>query len=301
MSASLSFIAVKALPNKMNFSKEECDIIVKACQEFDKNYFVFKDKTPVHVDVVEISKSAFFIPEENKVKNSWYEMLPENVLNKIRDILKYLTHYYIETKTGEILVKACAERWFSTTPAREIYENVLHFISKIDMSKTFSWYELSDVELLELSDIFFYLENGIRTNVWDQKKEYNLNCSAEFVNEIGIGIYGYNSWKNRNIVMYPLSGPALSNNDPKNMSLPKLIKLIKDIWTTNSKSKTDDGEDEEYFDDENDDYDIQERFRLIDLVNEMCSFFSEVNRLKNEESENEYDNKKSIRVISMYC
>lgn len=280
MSTQLSFIAVRESKD-VCFSQEELDIIKSTIREyFSKNIFSKKDAI---LDVIEIHSEAFKTKvEDNTYFDVWYETLQTDIKDKIFEIAKYKSNFWIDLSTGKIMDKVSAERCFPTTSAREIVESLLEAQMSVRLFDVFSWYKLKSEEVLNLSKTFTYIKSGLKTGRWNTDEEYNLGC-FDFVNNLGMGIYGYDAWQNRHIDM-SMDVDVYTPGKDGDRSIASLIRLIRDIWTENTKqSKQTDTEDEYYC--ESDIIDPDERFRYLNIVDDMSSFFREVYRLMNETKE----------------
>lgn len=296
MSTQLSFIAVRESKDSY-FSTQELDLIKSAIQEYsNKNSF---KKDPI-LNTLEIYSESFKNNVlENNFSDKWYQFLDKEVLDKIFSIAKYKGNFWIDLTSGKILDKMCAERWFSTTSAREIYTSILENQLSTNLFDMFSWYKLTDSELTNLSKTFTYIRNGLKSGQWNLDEEYDLGCS-DFVNSLGLSIYDYETWQNRNLSTSlgdEIEIYSYQNKKETNQSIASLIRLVRDIWKEDEKKSEEDDEDDEY---DSNYIDAEERFRYLNIVETMVSFFKEVYRLKDETKEYAIESSSDIiKVLAM--
>jgi hypothetical protein len=181
-------------------------------------------------------------------------------------------------KTGILYEQACAERWFGTSMAREMYSSLLENLLEKNLYNEIGYYEISGPELLNISNVFNYIKNGLRNNFWSLETEYSLGCH-EFVNSIGMSVYGYKDWENRNISnsVNGIDLADISKKKDNSFSIDSFIKHVKSLWEETKEEQVDEDCDE---DDEDNFVDSEEKFRYLSMVDEMSSMFEEMFRLK---------------------
>lgn len=280
MSAELSFVVVRDVSNSI-FSEEELYTLKTKILDYSNREFHFQASNNRDCSFITIHPTKFLTSKElNDFSNSYFSEVPENILSKIYDIAKYRTYpFFIDLKTGILYEQACAERWFGTSMAREINSSLLENLLEKNLYNEIGYYEISGPELLNISNVFHYIKNGLRNNFWSLETEYSLGCH-DFVNSIGMSVYGYKDWENRNI-SNSVNGIYVADISKKkkdnSFSLDSFIKHVKSIWEE-SKEVQIDREDEDY--DEDNFVDSEEKFRYLSMIDEMSSMFEEMFRLK---------------------
>lgn len=284
MSVELSFLVVRDISNSI-FNEEELNILKTEVLDYNKKEF--------HLPNDSLSRDCSFITihpvkflnskDSGDFSNSYFSKVPENILNKIYDIAKYRTvPFLIDLKTGKLYEQACAERWFGTSMAREMYSSLLENLLEKNLYNEIGYYEISGPELLSISNVFHYIKNGLRNNFWSLETEYSLGC-YDFVNSIGLSVYGYKDWENRNISnsINGIDVADISKKKDKSFSLDSFIKHVKSLWEEAKEEQIDEDDDE----DDDNFVDSEEKFRYLSMIDDMSSMFEEMFRLKSNSFE----------------
>lgn len=282
MSAELSFVVVRDVSNSI-FTEEELYTLKTKILDYSNRELHLPDNSRLKdCSFIAIHPAKFLTCKElNDFSDSYLSEVPENILNKIYDIAKYRTYpFFIDLKTGILYEQACAERWFGTSMAREMYSSLLENLLEKDLYNMIGYYEISGPELLNISNVFHYIKNGLRNNFWSLETEYSLSCH-EFVNSIGLSVYGYKDWENRNISnsVNGIDLADISKKKDNSFSLDSFIKHVKSLWEEGKKEQID-GDGDEDCDDDDNFVDSEEKFRYLSMVDEMSSMFEEMFRLK---------------------
>jgi hypothetical protein len=279
MSVELSFLVVRDISNSI-FSEAELNTLKTKILTYNNREFPLSNNPVRDCSFITIHPTKFLTSKElNDFSDSYFSEVPEDILNKIYDIAKYRTvPFLIDLKTGILYEQACAERWFGTSMAREMYSSLLENLLEKNLYNEIGYYEISGPELLNISNVFNYIKNGLRNNFWSLETERTLGCH-DFVNSIGLSVYGYKDWENRNI-SNSVNGIAvadISKKKDKSFSLDSFIKHVKSLWEEAKEEQVDGNEDDDY---EDDFVDSEEKFRYLSMIDEMSSMFEEMFRLK---------------------
>lgn len=289
MSTELSFLVVRDISNSI-FTEKELYTLKTEVLEYNKRGFHFSNDSLSSMDCsfITIHPTKFLNSKDsNDFSNSYFTQIPENIINKIYDIAKYRTFpFLIDLKTGKLYEQACSERWFGTSMAREMYSSLLENLLERNLYNEIGYYEISGPELLSISNIFHYIKNGLRNNFWSLETEYSLGCH-EFVNSIGLSVYGYKDWENRNISnsINGIDVADISKKKDKSFSLDSFIKHVKSIWEEAKDEQVDADDDGDYDEDDDNFVDSEEKFRYLSMIDEMSSMFEEMFRLKSNSFE----------------
>lgn len=280
MSVELSFLVVRDISNSI-FSEAELNTLKTKILTYNSREFRLPNNPARDCSFITIHPTKFLTSKElNDFSDSYFSEVPDDILNKIYDIAKYkIRPFFIDLKTGILYELACAERWFGTSMAREMYSSLLENLLEKNLYNEMGYYEISGAELLNISNVFHYIKNGLRNNFWSLETEYSLGCH-EFVNSIGLSVYGYKDWENRNISnsVNGISVADISKKKDNSFSLDSFIKHVKSLWEETKEEQVDDVDEDC---DEDDNFvDSEEKIRYLSMVDEMSSMFEEMFRLK---------------------
>lgn len=283
MSTELSFVVVRDVSNSI-FLEEELYTLKTKILDYSNRELHLPDSSRLKdCSFIAIHPSKFLTCKElNDFSDSYLSEVPDGILNKIYDIAKYkIRPFFIDLKTGILYEQACAERWFGTSMSREMYSSLLENLLEKNLYNEMGYYEISGAELLNISNVFHYIKNGLRNNFWNLETEYSLGCH-EFVNSIGLSVYGYKDWENRNISnsVNGIYVANISKNKDKSFSLDSFIKHVKSLWEETKEEQVDDVDEDCDEDDDDNFVDSEEKFRYLSMVDEMSSMFEEMFRLK---------------------